>query len=106
METMDELVGRDRMVGEAHKLVEQVDSEAGREDVDPRVVVLCRRMVAAGDEARRAVRDALAVLADPQEVNGPRHNAEERAAPHMDRLHEANREIDQAGAELSKIVAA
>jgi hypothetical protein len=99
---MNEVTGRDRMVGEARKLVEQVDG--GRDDVDPRIVVLCRRMVELHEESRKAVRDAVAVLADPQEIAGPRHNAEERAAPHLDRLHEANRQIDAAGAELARLV--
>ncbi len=103
MHSSDEMMSREHMVAEARRLLADVN-ENGQKDTDPRIVALCRRMVAAGEKARKAVRDALAVLADPHEINGPQHNAEERAAPHMDRLHEANREMDEAGARILELV--
>lgn len=94
---------RERMVMAAIRLVEEVD-RGGELDWDPQVVALCRGIVEDKKEVRRATRDFLKVVADPQEVAGPRETVEERAQPHLDRMHEADRRIDLLGAELVRVV--
>jgi hypothetical protein len=96
---MNEVVGRDRMVSEARRLVGKVD-ENGMGDVDPQVVALCRRMVEAGEEARMAVQEGLATISLARTGEDAGGDGTEQ----LRRLEVVNAEIDRLGAELLRLV--